>query len=121
MPNYTLTVNGRRQTVMTCPADMPLLWVLRDVLNLKGTKFGCGVVVLRRLHRARREQRRSVPAHAHLQGDVSRSRRSKDCRPTATHPLQVAWRDIDVPQCGYCQAGQLMSAAALLQNHTEAD
>ena len=96
------------------PADMPLLWVLRDVLNLKGTKFGCGIgqcgactvhLAARRARRARRRCRRRparpITTIEGLSADGS-------------HPLQLAWQEIDVPQCGYCQAGQIMSAAALL-------
>ena len=113
MPNYTLTVNGRRQTV-DVPEDMPLLWVLRDVLDLKGTKFGCGASFC-------------GACTVHVGNTATRScitPISKVTQPVTTieglsadgnHPLQVAWRDIDVPQCGYCQAGQLMTAAALLK------
>src|SRR5262245_59315054 len=109
----TLTVNGKSQTV-DVPADMPLLWVLRDVLNLKGTKFGCGIG-------------QCGACTVHLNGRAVRSCQtlaSAAARGQVTtieglaarrgHPLEVAWRDIDGPQCGYCQAGQLMSAAALL-------
>ena len=110
---FTLTVNGRSRTV-DAPADMPLLWVLRDVLDLKGTKYGCGVS-------------QCGACTVHVNGEPTRS-----CSVTAssvagrrittieglstdgTHPLQRAWQEIDVPQCGYCQAGQIMTAAALL-------
>jgi isoquinoline 1-oxidoreductase subunit alpha len=110
---FTLTVNGRSRTV-DVPADMPLLWVLRDVLDLKGTKYGCGVS-------------QCGACTVHVNGEPTRS-----CSVTAssvagrrittieglsndgTHPLQRAWQEIDVPQCGYCQAGQIMTAAALL-------
>ena len=112
---YTLKVNGKSTTV-DVPPDMPLLWVLRDVLDLKGTKFGCGVAPVRRLHRP--PERRSRDALVL----TSRSRRRRACEITTieglsadgTHPLQRAWEELDVPQCGYCQAGQIMSAAALL-------
>src|SRR6187549_1281865 len=110
---YTLTVNGRAASV-DVPADMPLLWVVRDVLNLKGTKFGCGVG-------------QCGACTVHLRGKAVRSCQTpistvKDAPVTTieglsadgTHPLQIAWQDVDVPQCGYCQAGQIMSAAALL-------
>lgn len=109
----TLTVNGTPRTV-DVPADMPLLWILRDVLDLKGTKFGCGKALC-------------GACTVHVNGAATRSCQlpasacngrkvttieglSKD----ATHPLQRAWQELDVPQCGYCQAGQLMQAAELL-------
>ena len=110
---YTLNVNGKSTTV-DVPADMPLLWVIRDVLNLKGTKFGCGIGQCGActVHvRGRAVRSCQTPVSAAANG---RSRRSKACRPDGTHPLQGAWQEIDVPQCGYCQAGQIMSAAALL-------
>src|SRR5262245_37089245 len=113
MPSYRLQVNGRQQTV-DVRADMPLLWVLRDTLNLKGTKFGCGVGAC-------------GACTVHINGEA----RSSCQRPVSpvnqavttieglsadgTHALQKAWMEVDVPQCGYCQAGQIMSAAALLR------
>jgi isoquinoline 1-oxidoreductase alpha subunit len=110
---YTLNVNGKSTTV-DVPADMPLLWVIRDVLNLKGTKFGCGIgqcgactVHLR--GRAVRSCQTPVSAAANVPITTL-----EGLSPDGTHPLQVAWQEIDVPQCGYCQAGQIMSAAALL-------
>ena len=109
----TFTVNGATRTV-DAPADMPLLWVLRDVLDLKGTKFGCGIA-------------QCGACTVHLNGAPTRSCQIpvaalegakvttiEGLSPDATHPLQKAWEELDVPQCGYCQAGQLMSAAALL-------
>ena len=114
MPNYTLTVNGRRQAVQDVPADMPLLWVIRDVLNLKGTKFGCGASFCGActVHVGDRAVRScSTPISTVTQPVTTIEGLSAD----GSHPLQVAWRDIDVPQCGYCQAGQLMSAAVLLK------
>jgi isoquinoline 1-oxidoreductase alpha subunit len=113
MPNYTLTVNGKRQAVENVPADMPLLWVLRDVLSLKGTKFGCGAGFCGActVHLGSRAVRScSTPIATVSQPVTTIEGLSAD----GSHPLQVAWREIDVPQCGYCQAGQLMSAAALL-------
>jgi len=109
----TLTVNGRSATVDVAP-DTPLLWVLRDVLNLKGTKFGCGVG-------------QCGACTVHMRGRAVRSCQVQvstaagaeivtieGLSPSGTHPLQKAWQEIDVPECGYCQAGQIMSAAALL-------
>ena len=109
----TFKVNGKPTTV-DVPADMPLLWVLRDVLDMKGTKFGCGVA-------------QCGACTVHINGAATRSctRRVstvagaevttiEGLSPDGSHPLQKAWEELDVPQCGYCQAGQLMSAAALL-------
>ena len=110
---YTLNVNGKATTV-DVPGEMPLLWALRDVLNLKGTKFGCGIA-------------QCGACTVHVNGTATRSctttvERAANAQITTieglssdgTHPLQVAWQDVDVPQCGYCQSGQIMSAAALL-------
>jgi isoquinoline 1-oxidoreductase alpha subunit len=109
---YTLTINGKKQTV-DVPAEMPMLWVLRDVLNLKGTKFGCGIGacgactihVDGKAVRGCQTQVSSVKAEVKTIEGLSAD---------GSHPLQKAWLELDVPQCGYCQAGQLMSAAALL-------
>ena len=114
MPNYTLTVNGRRHTVQDVPADMPLLWVIRDVINLKGTKFGCGggFCGACTVHVGDRAIRScSTPVSTVTQPVMT----IEGLSPDGAHPLQVAWRDADVPQCGYCQAGQIMTAAALLK------
>ena len=112
----TFKVNGQSRTV-DVPADMPLLWVLRDVLDLKGTKFGCGIGQCG----ACTVQINGIPARS-CQRAVSRAAGAdvttiEGLSPDGSHPLQVAWRDLDVPQCGYCQAGQLMSAAALLKRN----
>jgi isoquinoline 1-oxidoreductase alpha subunit len=110
---YTLRVNGKSVTV-DVPSEMPLLWVLRDVLNLKGTKYGCGVG-------------QCGACMVHLGGTAVPSCMTpvagaagapittiEGLSADGTHPLQVAWQEIDVPQCGYCQAGQIMKAASLL-------
>jgi isoquinoline 1-oxidoreductase alpha subunit len=109
----TLTVNGARRTV-DVPADMPLLWVLRDTMDLKGTKFGCGAAQCGActVHINGTPTRSCVlPASAVAGSNVTTI---EGLSPDGTHPLQKAWQELDVPQCGYCQAGQLMSAAALL-------
>jgi isoquinoline 1-oxidoreductase subunit alpha len=110
---YKLIINGKTSTV-DVPGDMPLLWVIRDVVGLKGTKFGCGVG-------------QCGACTVHVRGRAVRSCQTQVQGATdtpittleglsadGTHPVQVAWQEVDVPQCGYCQAGQMMSAAALL-------
>jgi isoquinoline 1-oxidoreductase subunit alpha len=106
-------VNGKSVTV-NVPADMPLLWVLRDTLDLKGTKFGCGVAQCGActVHVNGAPTRScTTPASAVEGANVTTI---EGLSPEGTHPLQRAWEELDVPQCGYCQAGQLMTAAALL-------
>ena len=113
MPAYTLTVNGEPRS-FEAAADTPLLWVLRDVLGLTGTKYGCGAGLCR-------------ACTIHLDGEASfscqipisaadgrRVTTIEGLSPDRSHPLQKAWIEEDVPQCGYCQPGQIMSAAALL-------
>lgn len=110
---YNLTVNGRQQSV-DVPGDTPLLWVIRDVLNLKGTKFGCGIA-------------QCGACTVHINGTATRScvtpvqsaanrnvTTIEGLSADGTHPVQRAWMQVDVPQCGYCQAGQMMTASALL-------
>ena len=112
---FTLNVNGKTTTV-DVPGDMPLLWVLRDVLNLKGTKFGCGIGQCGActVHLGGRAVRScSTPVKAATAAVVT----IEGLSPDGSHPVQRAWMDADVPQCGYCQAGQIMSAAALLANN----
>ena len=110
----TFKVNGQARTV-DVPGEMPLLWVLRDVLDLKGTKFGCGIGQCA----ACTVQINGVPTRS-CQRPVSRVAGMEistieGLSPDGSHPLQVAWKELDVPQCGYCQAGQLMTASALLK------
>ena len=110
---YTLNVNGRSATV-DVPADMPLLWALRDALDLKGTKFGCGTGQCGActVHLSGKAVRAcQMPVSAVAGASITTI---EGLSPDGSHPLQRAWMDIDVPQCGYCQAGQIMSAAALL-------
>jgi isoquinoline 1-oxidoreductase alpha subunit len=110
---YKLIVNGRPATV-DAPADMPLLWVLRDVLNLRGTKYGCGIGFCGActVHIGGRAVRScQTPVSA---ADNAKITTIEGLSPDGSHPVQVAWAELDVPQCGYCQAGQMMSAVALL-------
>ena len=110
---FEFVINGH-PTRVDVPANMPLLWVIRDVLNLRGTKYGCGVALC-------------GACTVHIDGEATRScvtdvssvagkkiTTIEGLSPDGSHPAQVAWQEIDVPQCGYCQAGQIMSAAALL-------
>ena len=121
MPTYNLNVNGTRTTV-DVDADTPILWVLRDHLKLIGTKFGCGIG-------------QCGACTVHLNGVAVRScslpiasvgdqpiTTIEGLSEYGTHPVQEAWIEHDVPQCGYCQAGQIMTAAALLaQNDSPSD
>jgi aerobic-type carbon monoxide dehydrogenase small subunit (CoxS/CutS family) len=109
----SLSVNGKRRSVDVTP-DTPLLWVLRDSLGLTGTKFGCGLSLC-------------GACTVHLDGEAIRSCVTpvsaavgkrivtiEGLSKNGDHPVQRAWLELDVPQCGYCQSGQIMSAAALL-------
>ena len=110
---YKLTVNGQSSTV-DVSADMPLLWVLRDVLNLRGTKYGCGIGQCGActVHLGGKAVRAcQTPVSAAANGQITTL---EGLSPDGSHPVQLAWQEIDVPQCGYCQAGQIMSASALL-------
>ena len=112
MPAFTLNVNGKTTTV-DVPADMPLLWVLRDVMNLKGTKFGCGIAqcgacTVNMSGNAVRSC--SIPV-GQAKGPITTI---EGLSADGSHPVQRAWQEVDVPQCGYCQAGQIMSASVLL-------
>jgi isoquinoline 1-oxidoreductase subunit alpha len=111
-----LQINGKTMTVNAEP-DTPLLWVIRDEVGLTGTKFGCGIA-------------QCGACTVHLDGQPVRSCQTQlsaaagksvttieSLSPNNSHPLQKAWIAHDVPQCGYCQSGQLMSAAALLKNN----
>jgi len=112
----SITVNGKQHDIDADP-NMPLLWAIRDILGLTGTKYGCGVA-------------QCGACTVHLNGESVRSCVTKLSRAagqqvitieglsaTNTHALQMAWNDLNVPQCGYCQSGQLMSAAVLLREN----
>jgi isoquinoline 1-oxidoreductase alpha subunit len=114
VPTYTFRLNGQSKSV-TAPADMPMLWVLRDLLGVTGPKYGCGVGVCR-------------ACTSHLDGKVFQPCTTPvaECAGHKVttieglaagdrlHPVQQAWLDLDVAQCGFCQPGQIMAAAALL-------
>jgi len=123
MSKYKLNINGVQKTVDVA-AETPLLWVLRDHLNLVGTKFGCGIG-------------QCGACTVHIDGQPTRACLTpissvgktqittiEGLNPNGEHPLQKVWQELDVPQCGYCQAGQIMTAAALLKKNprpTDAD
>jgi isoquinoline 1-oxidoreductase alpha subunit len=108
-----LSVNGRARTV-DAPADMPLLWVLRDILDLKGTKYGCGISVcgMCTVHVDGEATRSCITPVGSVAG--KRITTIEGLSEDGSHPVQKAWMELDVSQCGYCQAGQIMTAAALL-------
>jgi len=118
MANYTLSINGKPMKV-DVSEDTPLLWVLRDHLGLLGTKYGCGIA-------------QCGACTVHVNGEATRScvlpiSAVADAQITTieglseaiNHPVQKAWDELDVPQCGYCQAGQMMTAAAFLKKNTK--
>jgi isoquinoline 1-oxidoreductase alpha subunit len=111
---YTLTVNGKKHTVDVTP-DTPLLWALRDVLDLKGTKYGCGIGQCRActVHIAGKATPSCQIQVSAVKDEVTTIEGLSNGG--ALHPVQQAWIEEDVPQCGYCQAGQMMAAAALLR------
>ena len=120
MAEITLTINGKDRS-LEVPADMPLLWALRDKLNLLGTKYGCGIGVCGSctvLVEGNPMQSCLIKASA-LQG--KRITTIEGLPADASHPVQRAWNDEDVPQCGYCQAGQVLAAAALLERNPDPD
>lgn len=116
MANYTINVNGNSHSVDVAD-DMPLLWVLRDKLGLKGTKFGCGVASCGActVH-LDGESTRSCVTPISSVGDMRVTTIEGLAESTIGQALQQAWLDVDVIQCGYCQAGQLMAATALLNS-----
>jgi len=113
-----LTVNGSEVSV-SAPDDMPLLWVLRDILGLTGTKFGCGIAQCGActVH-VNGEPRRSCVTPIRDVADASVTTIEAIGAAPEGKAVQAAWIDLEVPQCGYCQSGQIMSAAALLVYNT---
>ena len=113
MPTYNLKINGKLQSV-EADSDTPLLWILRDHVDLVGTKFGCGIA-------------QCGACTVHVNGNATRScsllvsglqgmeiTTIEGLSENGDHPVQEAWKEIDVPQCGYCQAGQIMNSPGLL-------
>ncbi|PHQ29078.1 MAG: (2Fe-2S)-binding protein [Leeuwenhoekiella sp.] len=118
MPQYTLTINNQEHQVDVA-ADTPILWVLRDHLKLVGTKYGCGIGQCGActIHVNGSAVRScSLPVSAVAGGSMQLTT-IEGLSENADHPVQQAWLEVDVPQCGYCQAGQIMSAAALLKSN----
>jgi len=116
MPTYNLKINGNLHSV-EADSDTPLLWVLRDHVDLVGTKFSCGIA-------------QCGACTVHINGNATRScslpvsglqgmeiTTIEGLSENGDHPVQEAWKEIDVPQCGYCQAGQIMTASAFLKNN----
>ena len=117
----TLTINARQQQ-LDVPDDMPLLWVLRDVAHLTGTKFGCGIAQCGActVHVDGAPMRACVTPVGTVAGKSITT--IEGLSADASHPVQQAWVELDVVQCGYCQSGQIMAAAALLaKNPTPSD
>tara|TARA_B100001146_G_C16102156_1_gene399896 strand:- start:377 stop:856 length:480 start_codon:yes stop_codon:yes gene_type:complete len=116
---FNLTVNGRSMTA-DVTADTPLLWVLRDILNLKGTKFGCGIGQCGActVHLNGRAVRACQTAISTVNAPITTI---EGLSTNGSHPVQQAWQELDVPQCGYCQVGQIMSATALLSTNPTPD
>ena len=120
MPSYKLHINGKKHDVVT-DADTPLLWVLRDELNMPGTKYGCGMAMCGActVHLGGNAVRScSIPVSAVGENDVTTIEGLSE---HGDHPLQKIWIEQDVAQCGYCQAGQIMNAAALLMQNPNPD
>ena len=120
---FDLNVNGKRHTI-DADAQTPLLWVIRDYVGLTGTKFGCGIGQCGActLHVDGKPIRScSVPASMAADKQI---KTIEGLSPDGSHPIQVAWKEFDTPQCGYCQSGMIMSTLALLQdrpNPSDAD
>jgi len=117
MASIKFTLNGKAQAV-DVPAQMPLLWVLRDTLGMTGTKFGCGMALCGActVHQNGQAIRACITPVSSVAGKTITT--IEGLSPDSTHAVQKAWTELDVPQCGYCQSGQIMAAAALLSKKT---
>ncbi len=120
MPRITLKINGKDHT-LDVPPDMPLLWALRDKLNMTGTKYGCGIGLCGTctvLVDGEPVQSCRRPAVNMAGREITTI---EGLSPDGSHPVQKAWNEEDVPQCGYCQGGQILTAAALLEKNPKPD
>jgi len=118
MSQVTLKINGTRHT-LDVPPDMPLLWALRDKLNFTGTKYGCGIGMCGTctvLVNGEPVQSCLMPAISMAGHEITTI---EGLAPDGDHPVQKAWNEEDVPQCGYCQGGQILTAVALLQRNPD--
>ena len=118
MSEVTLSINGEDYAIEV-PPDMPLLWALRDVLNLTGTKYGCGIGTCGTctvLMNGTPMRSCVMPAVAAAGAEITTI---EGLDPEGSHPVQRAWNDEDVPQCGYCQGGQVLTASALLHRNPD--
>ncbi|UJH67303.1 (2Fe-2S)-binding protein [Allomuricauda sp. SCSIO 65647] len=116
MPTYQIKVNSELMTVDVA-ADTPVLWVLRDHLDLVGTKYGCGVGLCGSctIHVDGAAMRSCSLTMEQLEGKSVTT--IEGLSEDGSHPVQIAWKEVDVPQCGYCQAGQIMTASAFLEDN----
>ncbi len=123
MPSYTLIVNNETKEISAAP-ETPLLWILRDFLGLTGTKYGCGKGICGTctiLYSGKAVRSCTFPVASALDGNITTI---EGLSVERVHPIQQAWMEMDVPHCGYCQSGQIMSATALLsdkENPTDND
>lgn len=120
MSQVTLKINGQAHTV-DAPSDMPLLWALRDILNMTGTKYSCGIGVCGTctvLVNGIPMRSCVMPAVGMAGAEITTI---EGLDPDGRHPVQKAWNDEDVPQCGYCQGGQILAASALLKQNPNPD
>lgn len=116
MATYTLKINNTEKVVNVDP-DCPLLWVLRDELDLTGTKYGCGIGVCGACtvhYKGKAVRSCSLKVSDALEGNITTIEGLSN---SSDHPIQLAWKEIDVPQCGYCQPGQIMTLASLLSKN----
>lgn len=117
MPTFQLNINGKSQTI-EADGDTPLLWALRDQADLVGTKYGCGIGQCGActVHVDGAAMRSCLLLVSEMEGKKITT--IEGLSEYGTHPVQEAWKEIDVPQCGYCQAGQIMTASALLEENS---